>query len=228
MVVLMKGARVCSGVVALAVVAAVAGGCRARPLVADAGTIVLDGGGGAPGDGAVDQGQGTPRPLANGETCTLASDCASGFCVNRTVGNVRVCCNIACGGACSSCDSSGTCVFVPDGQRPNGVSSCYVDSATACFSDGFCDGAGSCRRREAGYPCGAGLNPSACDDDNVMVGRVCDGRGACINTIKRNCAPYACRERTGQCWDYCETDAQCAGAPCQPDGTCGGADAGTD
>ena len=37
------------------------------------------------------------------------------------------------------------------------------------------------------------------------------------------CSPYG-----GGAAFHCETDAQCAGGPCQPDGTCGGADGGTD
>ena len=222
MVVSMMGARVCSrGAAALAMVAAFAIGCRTRPLGAgDSGAISPDAGSVAEAmaDAAADQSE--PRRL--GDPCDHAADCESGFCAPLRVGPYPpgICCNAACNSTCAWCDLSGTCVYVPDGQRPVGSFSCYVDSATACFSDGFCDGAGNCRRTEAGYPCGAGLNRSACDGD-TMVGKVCDGLGACVSTTQRSCAPYACRESTGQCWDSCETDAQCAGAPCQPDGRCG-------
>ncbi len=228
MVVSMKGARVCTGAVALAVVAAVVGGCRARPLAADSGTISFDAGGAvdATVEGAADRN--VPRRL--GESCDRAADCESGFCAPPRIGPYPpgICCNAACNSTCAWCNQSGTCIFVPDGERPVGPFNCYVDSATACFSDGFCDGAGSCRRTAAGYPCGTSLSASACDEGDTTAERVCDGLGHCISTNPQSCAPYACRTSTGKCWDYCETDAQCSGATCQPDGRCGVTDAGSD
>src|SRR5262245_58534941 len=220
MVVSMQGARVCNGVVALAVVAAVAGGCRARPLAADSGTISFDAG------GAVDatvEGADRSEPRRLGESCDRAGDCESSYCGAPRIGPrfPGICCNAACAGTCSWCDPSGTCVFVPDGQKPVGGFNCYVDAPGAsCLYDGTCDGAGNCHHPAAGSPCGTGLSANACDGDNTAL-KVCDGRGACISTTPQSCAPYACRASTGKCWDYCETDAQCSGASCQPDGHCG-------
>src|SRR5262249_36193554 len=50
-------------------------------------------------------------------TCTMASQCPTGFCVDG------VCCNSACNGTCESCavpGSLGTCTAVPDGTDPDG------------------------------------------------------------------------------------------------------------
>jgi len=207
------------GVVALAMMAAVASSCRSRLLAAgDSGTISLDAASAADGmvDGATEQRE--PRSL--GEPCDHATECESGICAAARIGPHGICCSTACDGSCAWCDQSGTCVFVPAGERPVGPFDCTVDSATACYSDGYCDGAGSCRRTEAGYPCGMDWNGSACDGDDAVI-RMCDGLGACITTSQRSCAPYRCRVASGHCLAGCATDDDCAGVPCQPDGRCG-------
>ena len=231
MAVSMMGARVrTGGVVALAMIAAFAIGCRTRPLVAgDSGTMSPDAGSAADAtsDGAADQGE--PRRL--GESCDRASDCASGFCAPPRVGPrfPGICCNAACNSTCAWCDQSGTCVFVPDGERPVGTFSCYVDSAGACLWDGTCDGAGSCRIRAAGSICSlVGVSSRACDGDTAIEAMACDGKGACVPTVTQLCVPYTCDPQTKRCRTDCITDADCAGATCQPNGTCGAADAGTD
>src|SRR5262245_45779988 len=109
------------GLAALAMIAAVASGCRSRPLDGGgSGTISLDAGGASDAmvDGATDRSE--PRRL--GESCDRAADCESGFCGAPRVGPSRpgICCNTNCEGTCGWCDPSGTCVFVPNGQKPVG------------------------------------------------------------------------------------------------------------
>ena len=51
---------------------------------------------------------------ANGQACTAASDCGSGYCVDKT------CCDTACKATCKSCAVSGyegTCTNIPKGQQ---------------------------------------------------------------------------------------------------------------
>jgi hypothetical protein len=220
---------------ALAVLAAagVGAGCRSRPLPAKDGEMLDAGNGGASrGDGAADQRPGERGPLANGESCAVAGDCASGFCVKATIGeNTRVCCDAECGSGCSSCDLSGTngtCVPIPAGRTPRFPSVCtFFSSGIVCY-DGLCDGAGGCRSLAAGITCRA----ASCDGDTALGPTVCDGRGKCVPTTMQNCAPYACFR--GRCGDGCVTDDDCVGAPCQPDGRCSldpeppGGDAGAD
>ncbi len=72
-----------------------------------------------------------PALAPNGEVCSSANACASGFCVDG------VCCAEACAGACLACDLAaalGTCSPVEAGTDP----------ASECFP-GVCDGAGACQ-----------------------------------------------------------------------------------
>ncbi len=104
--------------------------------VGGSGGISVGGGGsvggssGGSGGGSVGGSGGAPSLLANGQACSLASECLSNFCVDA------VCCNAACSGKCASCSLAGTlgsCTMVPAGSDPD-----------AECSPGVCDGYGAC------------------------------------------------------------------------------------
>jgi hypothetical protein len=87
-----------------------------------------------------------PRP--KGAACQNGSDCASAFCADG------VCCNVACSGACISCNligHEGTCwpleADVVDTRRI-----CVDMGPSTCGENGLCDGVGGCQR----YPSDAG------------------------------------------------------------------------
>ncbi|MFP6685764.1 MAG: hypothetical protein VB934_13675, partial [Polyangiaceae bacterium] len=80
--------------------------------------------------------------LAEGKTCTDASECASGFCVDG------VCCDAACDGSCDRCDKvAGSCTplnchpYACDGQR-----GCFgqCSDSTDCAPGLQCIAAGQC------------------------------------------------------------------------------------
>lgn len=96
---------------------------------------------------------------ANGDACSAASECMSGFCVDD------VCCATACDGVCERCDETGRggCTPVVAGTDPHsecGVVSCethYVAMDDVCsfredVADSACDGAGACQNAAALCP----------------------------------------------------------------------------
>lgn len=81
-----------------------------------------------------------------GATCTAASQCGTGFCVDG------VCCNAACTGACVACDnvgSVGTCTSVADGA--------------SCEDASYCNGNETCRSGA----CTPGVSVTCVDPDGV-------------------------------------------------------------
>jgi len=103
----------------------------------------------------------------NGLTCSSASACASGFCVDG------VCCENACDGKCVSCNQAnraGKCSDYAAGIDPD--NECGSGSGI-CRST--CNGAGGCDSPQRGIVCGP------C--------QICDGAGACIVPDPLACAP---------------------------------------
>ena len=142
---------------------------------------------------------------ANGASCQSAADCSSGFCVDA------LCCNIACSGACVSCDQTGAvghCTFVPAGLPDP---ECPSAAPNTCNGTGLCDGAGSCTLYPENTVCGA----SSCAGLVENTPRTCDGQGTCRDSQLVDCAPFLCS--TGACQtscdptqsDSCETGHQC-------------------
>lgn len=195
--------------------AAIAIGCRSRPLDqgVGSGTFRFDAG----GDGAAtnDGGgadPGTTRPLPLGVPCAASSQCSSGFCQDG------VCCNIECAGPCRSCAGAGTigiCALVAPGTlgRPG---DCPVEAPQACGRDGTCDGAGACRLWVLGTTC----VPGRCDNNAIVDAQICDGRGNCRTGPTQLCAPYSCDPGTSWCRTDCTTDDDCPGSTCEPTGRC--------
>jgi len=133
-----------------------------------------------------------------GGSCTLATDCNSGFCAQG------VCCNSACTGLCQSCaltGTGGTCTNVPAGQDP--LNQCTDAGASTCGADGFCDGAGACHLYAAGTSCAA----ASCTGSTLTSGRTCNGTGTCLAATTSACDPFTCG--TGACKTSCTADTDC-------------------
>jgi len=145
--------------------------------------------GGGPGPGM----GGTSAPgRANGESCSVASECVSSHCIDG------VCCEEDCHNACRSCalpDTKGLCRPVPAGT-PDPRAMCNDKGAASCQTNGLCDVAGDC----AVYPAGTACAPAGCADMNTAVvpARTCDGAGKCKDQPKMKCPE----------------DAACAGGEC--------------
>jgi hypothetical protein len=175
-----------------------------------------DGDGDLRGDAcSADAGAGDRRLPAgahpNGDPCGSGADCASGQCVDR------VCCDSDCQGPCRACTlpgNIGSCVPVPDGQDPH--DSCAEQPKETCGADGFCDGAGACRRQKAGIPC---RPPSCGPGGERLAAGACDGAGACQSAGVMPCAPYGCVQAA--CRTSCQTSDDCAPGKMCLQGSCG-------
>jgi len=150
---------------------------------------------------------------SNGDACSTATQCVSGFCIDG------VCCNSACAGACMGCSATvkgqganGVCEAVRAGTDPK--DSCAADSVNPCGDDGACNGSGACRKHSYGTPCGA----TTCVSTDTTKGRICDGIGTCVDSLGTSCAPYVCKGSAcvTPCVtsDDCVTGFFCAGGTC--------------
>jgi hypothetical protein len=164
----------------------------------------------APGDDApvvmVDAGEGVSvdtgppdLPLtANGRPCDQGAQCASGSC------SQGVCCNRDCNAPCFACNlmgALGTCFPVPGGEDPG--NHCKQDEAASCALDGTCDGAGGCRRYQAGTECA----PGRCENAREFAASTCDGAGMCKAGQSRACVGGICMGNT--CASSCSNQDQC-------------------
>jgi len=136
--------------------------------------------------------------LGLGVTCTRASQCERGFCVDG------VCCETACTSMCTTCNltgNAGYCSPVPAGADPK--DSCTQDSASTCGRDGTCDGSGGCRLWPSGTECAS----ASCTAGTASTARACDGTGTCRTASSKACAPYACKGTA--CTTQCSGNSDC-------------------
>jgi MYXO-CTERM domain-containing protein len=181
---------------------------------------------------------------AQGQTCTLGTQCASGNCADGH------CCNTACNGVCQTCaNSAGTCMSIPDGQTDNSPACnganvcaggvCLLAQGQTCTGGGQCASGfcadGHCCDGACGGTCqtcnnaaGTCLNIASGLTDNAPAcsgASACDGNGGCKSLTGQTCAQTngsTCL--SGNCADgHCCATA-CNG-PCQTcnntSGTCG-------
>ena len=132
-------------------------------------------------------GTGAPTTRANGESCSVASECLSAHCSDG------VCCESECQMACRSCanpDTKGLCRPVAEGSPdPRGM--CNDKGAASCQTNGLCEVSGKC----ALYPAGTSCAAATCTDkeDMAIPERTCDGMGHCADVPKVKCAmPSRC------------------------------------
>jgi hypothetical protein len=144
------------------VVAACSGVCQSCSVAGHEGTCLQAAAGtevpGSCSNGQACDGSGSCKSK-NGLTCSSASDCASGFCVDG------VCCEDACDGKCVSCNQAnlaGKCSGYAVGSDPEDECG---RGHPSCRST--CNGAGACDYPQWGTPCGSI--------------EVCDGAGLCID-----------------------------------------------
>jgi hypothetical protein len=138
-------------------------------------------------------------PQANGVACTAAADCASLFCVDG------VCCQEACTGNCSSCNTAGKagqCVAIsgtPVGGRP-----ACTGAGTTCGST--CDGVNkaSCTFAAATKSCVA----ASCTGGVETHAAFCNGTGACNTATTKPCDGYACAATA--CHTSCVVNTDCS------------------
>jgi hypothetical protein len=154
-----------------------------------------------------------------GDPCANNAGCVSSQCTDG------VCCDIACVGACQSCNlpgSVGACASVPAGQKD--PQSC--DTATEA-----CDGAGMCKTA-AGASCvfDTDCASGACLGGicRIQTGGDCANAlscasGRCVNAkcadcaVNGDCATGACSAPTCKApgGAACDIDSDCAGNKCQ-------------
>ncbi|HVY40843.1 MAG TPA: hypothetical protein VHM31_23050 [Polyangia bacterium] len=155
---------------------------------------------------------GSCGPKPQGAVCASGSQCASGFCADG------VCCNVACTGACVSCNQpsrQGICWPVEAGVAdPHKV--CRDQGAPSCGQTGVCDGLGACGLYKAETVCAA---PSCSATDHLKTAGTCDGLGICRPQGDESCAPFRCSG--GSCLSRCTTDADCVGGQSCQKGSCG-------
>ncbi len=147
-----------------------------------------------------------------GTACTFDEECATGFCAHG------VCCLEACDGVCERCDfedSLGECRPVPEGEDP--YDECTDEGIESCGQTGVCSGERSC----ALYPAGELCQPARCEAFWARGESFCNGEGDCVATSIENCYPYRCIADTDECYESCDTNAQCyINYACAPDGVC--------
>ncbi|MEM6274100.1 MAG: hypothetical protein AAF735_02570 [Myxococcota bacterium] len=117
--------------------------------------------------------------LEAGASCSEGTECAGGSCVDG------LCCDVACAGACQSCqalttglDRDGTCGPILAG----------LDPRDACDGGLSCDGQGGCFAKVEGDTCAA---DSECISGFCTDGACCPSR--CGETC-RNCSSGSCSE----------------------------------
>jgi hypothetical protein len=142
---------------------------------------------------------------ANGFACTNNDGCLSGFCSGSS--GSKVCCNVACDGACVSCSvpgAFGRCRLTPAGMADTS-GQCQDQSASTCGTTKYCDGSGACANWPATTtPCA----PSACVGQTLLdATSVCDGNGTCQPPALVDCSPFLCVG--GQCTSSCKSDGDC-------------------
>lgn len=143
-----------------------------------------------------------------GNTCTTASDCDTGYCVDG------VCCEQSSCGSCQACNTAaapGQCGPVAN-----------AEDADTCTGTKFCDATGACKVK-AGQTCGAASQClSGFCVDGVCCDSACTGRcQTCLGSFKASGADGAC----GPVKDGADPDGECPddGAPsCKRDGFCDG------
>jgi hypothetical protein len=146
-----------------------------------------------------------------GATCTSNDQCVSNFCADG------VCCNVACQGACVSCNLTGregTC-WPLEADKPDPHNICRDAGRTSCGQTGLCDGFGGCSKYARDVEC----KPSSCTGNRQITKATCDGRGTCQEPSILECYPFTCRN--GACTETCTTNADCDTGIACVNGTCG-------
>lgn len=144
----------------------------------------------------------------SGQGCTLATECASNYCVDST------CCANDCTTACRSCaNAAGTCTTVVSNQEDG-----------TCTGTSTCDAAGNCKKKQ-GQGCSAGsecANGNCADSyccDTACAGG-CDVCSAAAGASQNGTCTVLGSGSAGQCGAYkCGGSAACP-TTCSSDASC--------
>ena len=119
------------------------------------------------------------EPLCDGVSCTLASQCATGFCKDGR------CCDTACTSPCNTC-AAGTCTTITNGQDD-----------PECNGESTCDGAGYCLKAN-GQNCG---NANECVSGFCKDGSCCNSSctAACSSCASGSCSTIANGDDNPEC-----------------------------
>jgi len=156
--------------------------------------------------------QGSCGKLMGGASCETGSQCASGFCADK------VCCNVACKGACLSCNLTGRegrC-WPLDADAPDTRGICRDQGKTSCGQTGFCDGIGGCSVYPRDTVC---IAPTCSGNAKVNTAGTCNGLGTCQAQGIQDCHPFRCA--SGACTKTCTTSAECDTGIACVNNTCG-------
>jgi hypothetical protein len=144
----------------------------------------------------------TCAPLkAQGAACGAPGECGSGSCVDG------VCCESACAGGCVACAGAktaaadGLCRAIVGGTDPD--NECAQEAVSTCGNDGFCDGAGACRRYPVNTPCIL----ESCSGSTYQPASTCNGAGTCNTPATTSCGAFMCGATA--CATSCGSNADC-------------------
>ncbi len=162
--------------------------------------------------------------LADGEPCTLDSQCTNDHCTDVPLTGYGVCCNVACTGLCQTCrgsqkssGSDGVCGAVKPGADPR--ADCAPDG-TACGLDGTCDGQQACAFQPAWAACDNLTTCSVSLGQAQVSGLLCDGKGQCNKTGgQAACIGYAVCDGS-KCATSCDEQSDCASGYVCAGGAC--------
>ncbi len=151
---------------------------------------------------------GTPSKKANGESCTGATECSSGFCPAED----GVCCDSACTGAdetCSLVSQRGTCVSTGSGL-PLGEPCTSADQCTSNFcADGVCCNAACDGANEM---CNLSGQAGNCLPTGRGGGQACVADGQCASGLLCSADAVCCNERCDGANQHCNlsgSEGQC-------------------
>ena len=180
-------------------------------------TVIVTGGSTSPGIGAAALASAQLLKRIEGDPCSLADECLSGFCADG------VCCDKACTEECYACSKTttesgtdGACTFAKRGSDPHQQCINELETHTAC------DGKGSTEDEKATHDC----KPGTCDAMGFACSTSCRSTADCSDTGWCDRSESAAgRPQTGTCQpkkglgETCDGDNRCKSAFCV-DGVC--------
>jgi hypothetical protein len=140
---------------------------------------------------------------ANGRTCSAASDCLSGFCVDG------VCCESLCAGQCEACDAAGAegkCSAI-NGAPHGGRTACFDGGADVCKAL-TCDGTNRTKCNDYAFGLEKECKAASCVDGTATEASSCDGKGTCKDGATKSCGNYTCGATS--CNTKCSGDTDCS------------------
>jgi len=133
--------------------------------------------------------------LSNGQTCSQASECDSGFCTDC------VCCNQACTDSCVSCNltnHTGTCTTITSAEDP-----------PECNDTSTCDASGNCKKKNGQIYATSGACASGFCKDGICCDTACTD--ACFSCSTGTCTQVTNADDPPECngTSTCDAGGSC-------------------